>query len=480
MGYIFFLFLRTEAKLQAVNASLEKRVEERSRIAERRAEELLRSEESLREQSQLLQAILDQMSDGVVVADRNGKFLLFNPAAEHILGTGPSDAPVAEWSAHYGLFYPDRVTPFRAEDLPLARAIRGEEVNHVELFVKTAKTPQGAWILVNGRPFRDAKGDLKGGVVVLHDITLRKQAEAELHEAKEAAEAANRAKSEFLANMSHEIRTPMNGILGMTELALDTDLTREQRDYLDDGQVVGRRAAGRHQRHSRLLQDRSRQAGTGADRLRPARHARRHAQDAGRARPCKRAWNWPATLPPDVPDALVGDPGRLRQVLVNLVGNAIKFTEHGEVVVRRRRIEEQTATGVCLHFAVSDTGIGIPPEKQQLIFEAFTQADGSTTRRYGGTGLGLTISIAAGGDDGRAHLGRERIGARAARSISRPRFGCPRNARSPRGACAAGRRCAACRSWSWTTTPPTAHILQETICHLGHEADGRSTARIRR
>ena len=234
--------------------------------------ELTESRHELYRQTRILRSVLDSMGDAVAVADPSGKALLLNPAAERILGQDAQDAPPSQWPQVYGCYHADGETLYAPEDLPLARAMRGESIDNAELILRHAGLSEPRWININARPLKDETGRLCGGVIAFRDVTAAKKteeeiraAEQELQRAKQLAEAASRAKSEFLANMSHEIRTPMNAIIGMTELLLDTAADAEQREYLTMVQESGEALLARDQRHPRLLQDRGRQARAGTD-----------------------------------------------------------------------------------------------------------------------------------------------------------------------------------------------------------------------
>jgi PAS domain S-box-containing protein len=340
------------------------------------------AETALRESEEVFRSLCSAAPVGVFRTDENGVGIYSNDRMSEIHGLS-LDQIGADPAAG---IHPDDV-----ERVLASRRVnfeRGDRFSEQFRYLK----PNGevVWVSLQGGPIRGSDGRLQGYVGVLEDITLLREANEQMREAKEAADAASRAKSEFLANMSHEIRTPMNGIIGMTELALDTELDPSQREYLN---------AVKYSADSLLtvindILDFSK-IEVGKLSLDPIEfNLRDHLGQAmkilaGRAH--EKGLELACFVPPKLPDFVVGDPVRLRQVVLNLIGNAIKFTEKGEVVLRVE-LESQDAEGMSLHFAVSDTGIGIPAEKRELIFEPFSQADTSTTRRYGGTGLGLSIS----------------------------------------------------------------------------------------
>jgi PAS domain S-box-containing protein len=343
-----------------------------------------------------LAAIVESSDDAVIRTTPDGVIATWHAGAEKIYGYTPEEAVGQPASL---LAPPERRDEFVQL---LHRLQRGESVGRTES-VRRRKDARLIHVALTVSPIRDAAGRVTGYAVIGRDITERKRAEEELRQAKDAAEAANRAKSAFLAKMSHELRTPLNGILGMTELTLDTALSAEQRDYLETVKT----SVGLLERLIDDVLDYSRME-AGQVELKGERFALRASLaemmnallPSAHARGLELTWQ----VADDAPDALVGDVGRLRQVLGSLVGNAIKFTERGGVTVDAsafragsvsdggKPVADASGSDVWLRFEIRDTGIGIAPEQQRRIFDAFTQADDSSTRRFGGAGLGLALA----------------------------------------------------------------------------------------
>jgi signal transduction histidine kinase/DNA-binding response OmpR family regulator len=353
----------------------------------------------IHDQKKFTENLLQNSAVPTFVLDSLHRVIIWNKACEELTGVKAADivGTDEQWKPFYG-----NKRPVLA-DIVLDSAIDAMPVNY-SVYSKSSLIPEGlqaegwypklnrkdVYIYFDAAPIRNHDGKIVAAIETLHDITERKQLEDELKSAKVAAEESNHLKSEFLANMSHEIRTPMNGVIGMTELLADTELTREQQEFVD---AVKSSAESLMTIINDIL-DFSKIEARRLDLEMVPFNLRSSMEDIMQTlafRASEKGLELACSLPVDIPETVVGDPGRIRQVIVNLVGNAVKFTEKGEVVasVTYQQFGEVEAE---FHFTVTDTGIGIPPGKQARIFEAFSQADASTTRKFGGTGLGLTIS----------------------------------------------------------------------------------------
>ncbi|MBI4742023.1 MAG: response regulator [Betaproteobacteria bacterium] len=333
------------------------------------------------------QVTLNSIGDAVITTDVGGAVEFLNPVAEEHTGWRLDDARGQPLRRVFNIV---NETTREVVVNPVEQAIAGNCIvglaNHTVLI---GRTGHEIGIEDSAAPIRDRNGKIIGAVLVFHDVSEKRRAEEAAKAALAAAEAASYAKSAFLANMSHEIRTPMNGVIGMTELLLDTELTDEQREFAE---IVGASANSLLGLINDILDFSKIEAGK-LDIESIDFDLRALLDDVSAMlalRADEKGLEFVNLVEPDVPDRICGDPGRLRQVLLNLAGNGIKFTGDGEVVVHVRPLTLRDKS-VRLRFDVRDTGIGIPGDRVGALFDPFTQADISTTRRFGGTGLGLAI-----------------------------------------------------------------------------------------
>jgi signal transduction histidine kinase/ActR/RegA family two-component response regulator len=356
----------------------------RAEMAERQA-----AEAALARQNEFTNALLNSLAEGIVACDGDGKISIFNGATRHFHGLPATPIPAEEWAQYYNLYRADGITPLETREIPLFRALSGAKVENDEIVIAPRNLP--ARILqCTGQPIRGNSGELLGAVVAMRDVTEGKRVERELVEARKRAEQASQEKSQFLANMSHEIRTPMNGVMGFAQLLLHANLGPKEREY----------AAAIHQSCKALLTvindilDLSKvEAGKLELETAPFSLSELLKLALTTVSPAARAKGLEVRLQvaPAVPEIVAGDGVRLHQVLLNLLGNAVKFTPSGSIELRAEVTQRESARAV-VQFEIADTGIGIEQSKIDSIFRPFTQADSSTTRKFGGTGLGLAIS----------------------------------------------------------------------------------------
>jgi PAS domain S-box-containing protein len=348
-----------------------------------------RAEHELANQRAFFERISETLGEGLYAQDPDGRCTYMNAEAERLLGW--TRAEMIGRNVHDTLHTTAEGLSIPRHECPIHLKVQENGEAHLDDQHFMRKDGSIFPVVLVSKTLYAPDGHAEGTVVAFQDISTRLEAQAAILKAKEDAEQASRVKGNFLANMSHEIRTPLNGIIGMTGLALDTELNDEQREYVS---MVKSSADALLDIVNDILDFSKIEAGRmDIEHIEFSLEKMLRETLKGLAlRAHQKKLELMLRVEHDVPERLVGDPGRLRQVLINLVGNAIKFTERGEIEVTVRRVNDPAQRQAELRFSVRDTGIGIAPDKVERVFESFTQADTSTTRRYGGTGLGLTIS----------------------------------------------------------------------------------------
>jgi signal transduction histidine kinase/ABC-type transport system involved in cytochrome c biogenesis permease subunit len=331
---------------------------------------------TMKTEARIILSILNSMGDGVVVTDPEGKILLFNPEAERLAGLGATDAPSGAWPAVCGFYRADQSTPFPAEDLPFAKALRGESVDGVEVFVRGPHLPGGCWVNLGGWPLRDARGAMQGAVIVLRDVSSYKASE--------------RMKDEFVSVVSHELRTPLTaikGALGLLIGGVTGGLPERARSMLD---VADRNSNRLMHLINDILDIQKIEAGRMEFKREPVDLQRAVEQAAEAHRDYATSVGVVVELIRSHPGARVlADADRVGQVLANFLSNAIKFSPpKGRVEVSVERVDG------AIRVSVADHGPGVPESFRKRIFQKFAQADATDARQKGGTGLGLSISKA--------------------------------------------------------------------------------------
>ncbi len=378
-----FDMARNQVQVQTVNETIERKVAERTSQLKEENGERKRIQAALRKSEEKFRSLSESSPVGIFQMDLMGRCIYTNARWQALMGLSFAESLGEGWAR--SIHADDK-----AKVIEQWNQCMKEGKEYFQEFRIVDRQGGVRWIYCRASSIHTETSETLGHVGTAEDITERKHVEEELRKAHDAARSATQAKSDFLANMSHEIRTPMNGVLGMTNLLLDTDLNGQQQEY---AQTIHASAEALLTLVNDILDFSKIEAkklsfeALDFDLQETVEGALELVADSAQSKGLELV-NF---LLPDVPKALRGDPGRLRQVITNLVSNAIKFTQKGEVVVAAALLSE-TETHAELRFEIKDTGIGITQQVQQTLFQAFQQADGSTTRKYGGTGLGLAIS----------------------------------------------------------------------------------------